>query len=123
VFSGIDGDSAPKEKISYLTNVLDSYSTNEQRGAPALAPAGATYRQGFDGREAAAIESLIWGWQNQPYGVPWWRTALRSWRTRPLARSLCRSRRPTSVAVVASPDLKDEFTFEPSASTALPRIR
>jgi hypothetical protein len=70
----IDWDYGTKEKISYLTNVLASYSNSEQRRALRQLPRrGASFRaKGMTAREAAGIESQIWGWQNEPYGVPWW---------------------------------------------------
>jgi hypothetical protein len=70
----LDWDYGVKERISFLTDILDSYSTNEQRRALRQLPRrGASFRaKGLTARDAAAIESQIWGWQNQPFGVPWW---------------------------------------------------
>lgn len=63
-----------KETISFLTNVLVAYSDNEQRrGLRQIARRGLKYRAlALTARNAAGMESLVWGWQNQPYGVPWW---------------------------------------------------
>jgi hypothetical protein len=62
------------EKISFLTDVLRSYSDNEQRRAVRqFARRGMRYRAtALTARNAAGMESLIWGWQHQPFGVPWW---------------------------------------------------
>jgi hypothetical protein len=70
----IDWNSGFKERISYLSNVFKSYSDVEQRRAlRQLARRSSTFRAaGLSAREAATIESQIWGWQNQPYGIPWW---------------------------------------------------
>lgn len=69
-----DWSEGVKEKISYLTDVLKTYSDNEQRrGLRQLARRGISFRaMTLAARDAAGMESLIWGWQNQPYGVPWW---------------------------------------------------
>lgn len=69
-----DWSEGVKEKISYLTDVLKSYSDNEQRrGLRQFARRAIAYRAvALTARNAAGMESLIWGWQNQPYGVPWW---------------------------------------------------
>lgn len=63
-----------KEKISFLTDIVVAYSDNEQRrGLRQLARRALTYRAlALTARDAAGMESLVWGWQNQPYGVPWW---------------------------------------------------
>jgi hypothetical protein len=62
------------ESIEYLTDVLKAYSDNEQRRALRQLPRRALrYRAlTLNARDAAGMESLVWGWQNQPYGVPWW---------------------------------------------------
>lgn len=62
------------ESISFLTDVMKAYSDNEQRRALRQLPRRAMrYRAStLNARDAAGMESLVWGWQNQPYGVPWW---------------------------------------------------
>jgi hypothetical protein len=62
------------ESIEYLTDVLKSYSDNEQRRAlRQLARRALRFRSlTLNARDAAGMESLVWGWQNQPFGVPWW---------------------------------------------------
>lgn len=69
-----DWSAGMTESISYLTNVLKAYSDNEQRRALRQLPRRAMrYRAlTLNARDAAGMESLVWGWQNQPYGVPWW---------------------------------------------------
>jgi hypothetical protein len=63
-----------EETVEYFTDVLRSYSDNEQRRALRQLPRRAMrYRAlTLNARDAAGMESLIWGWQNQPFGVPWW---------------------------------------------------
>src|SRR5260370_34401387 len=63
-----------EETFEYLTDVLRAYSDNEQRRALRQLPRRAMrYRAlTLNARDAAGMESLIWGGQNQPYGVPWW---------------------------------------------------
>lgn len=63
-----------EESFEYLTDVLSAYSDNEQRRGLRQFPRRAMrYRAlTLNARDAAGMESLIWGWQNQPYGVPWW---------------------------------------------------
>jgi hypothetical protein len=63
-----------EETLEYLTDVLRAYSDNEQRrGLRQLPRRAMRYRAlTLNARDAAGMESLIWGWQNQPYGVPWW---------------------------------------------------
>jgi hypothetical protein len=63
-----------EETLEYFTDVLRSYSDNEQRRALRQLPRRAMrYRAlTLNARDAAGMESLIWGWQNQPFGVPWW---------------------------------------------------
>ncbi len=70
----IDWSGGFKERISYLTEVLKSYSDAEQRRALRGSP-----RRGFsyqivttDARSAALLDSLLWGWQHLPYGIPIW---------------------------------------------------
>jgi hypothetical protein len=72
-----DWASGIKEKISYLTDVMRSYSDREQRRALRQIPRrGLHYRaSAFTARNSAGMESLVWGWQHQPYGVPWWQDA------------------------------------------------
>jgi hypothetical protein len=62
------------ETISYLTDVLIAYSDNEQRRALRQIPRrGLKYRaSALSARNSAGMESLVWGWQHQPFGVPWW---------------------------------------------------
>jgi hypothetical protein len=69
-----DWSQGMKERISYLTDVLKAYSDNEQRrGLRQIARRSLSYRAlTLNARDASGMESLIWGWQNQPYGVPWW---------------------------------------------------
>jgi hypothetical protein len=65
------------ESIEFLTNVLKAYSDAEQRrGLRQLPRRALTYRAlTLTPRDAAGMESLLWGWQAQPYGVPWWQDA------------------------------------------------
>jgi len=69
-----DWSQGMKERISYLTDVLKAYSDNEQRrGLRQIPRRSLSYRAlTLNARDASGMESLIWGWQNQPYGVPWW---------------------------------------------------
>lgn len=62
------------ESISYLTDVLVAYSDNEQRRGLRQFPRRALRFRALalNARNSAGMESLIWGWQDQPYGVPWW---------------------------------------------------
>lgn len=62
------------ETISYLTDVLSAYSDNEQRRGLRQFPRRALRFRALalTPRNSAGLESLIWGWQDQPYGVPWW---------------------------------------------------
>ena len=62
------------ESISFLTDVMKAYSDNEQRRALRQLPRRAMHYRAstLNARDAAGMESLVWGWQNQPYGVPWW---------------------------------------------------
>lgn len=62
------------ESISYLTDVLKSYSDNEQRRGLRQFPRRAMKFRALalNARDAAGMESLVWGWQDQPFGVPWW---------------------------------------------------
>jgi hypothetical protein len=62
------------ESIEYLTDVLKAYDDSEQRRGLRQFPRRALrYRAlTLNARDAAGMESLIWGWQDQPYGVPWW---------------------------------------------------
>lgn len=65
------------ETTEYLTDILRAYSDNEQRrGLRQLPRRALRYRAlTLNARDAAGMESLVWGWQNQPYGVPWWQDA------------------------------------------------
>lgn len=69
-----DWNEGMEETFEFLTDVLRAYSDNEQRRALRQLPRRAMrYRAlTLNARDAAGMESLIWGWQNQPYGVPWW---------------------------------------------------
>ena len=62
------------EKISYMTDVLVGYSDAEQRRSLRSNP-----RRGLsfsiltmNERETALFDSLIFGWMQNPFGVPWW---------------------------------------------------
>src|ERR1700733_6874408 len=72
-----DWASGVKESISFLTDVFKAYSDNEQRRALRQMPRrGLKYRAtALTARNAAGMESLLWGWQAQPYAVPWWQDA------------------------------------------------
>src|SRR5215469_1837664 len=63
-----------EETFEFLTDVLKSYNDSEQRRGLRQIPRRAIrYRAlTLNARDAAGMESLVWGWQNQPYGVPWW---------------------------------------------------
>lgn len=63
-----------EESIEYLTDVLVAYSDNEQRRGLRQIPRRAMRFRALalNARDSAGMESLVWGWQNQPYGVPWW---------------------------------------------------
>ncbi|MGH9746527.1 MAG: hypothetical protein ACRD59_10525 [Candidatus Acidiferrales bacterium] len=69
-----DWNEGMEETLEYLTDILRAYSDNEQRRALRQLPRRAMrYRAlTLNARDAAGMESLVWGWQNQPYGVPWW---------------------------------------------------
>ena len=62
------------ESIEYLTDVMKAYSDNEQRrGLRQLPRRAVRFRAlALNARDAAGMESLVWGWQNRPFGVPWW---------------------------------------------------
>jgi len=66
-----------EEKIEYLTDVLTAYDDSEQRRSLRSLPRrGIKFRAlTLDPRSAAGMEALIWGWQHQPYGVPFWADA------------------------------------------------
>jgi hypothetical protein len=66
-----------EEKIEYLTDVLVAYDDSEQRRSLRSLPRrGIRIRAvALDPRSAAGMESLIWGWQQRPYGVPFWADA------------------------------------------------
>lgn len=111
-----DWASGIREKISYLTDVLVAYSDNEQRRALRQIPRrGLHYRaSAFTARNSAGMESLVWGWQHQPYGVPWWQDAT------PLASSIgagsfsipCNTTDRQFAAGGIATIWKDEYTFE-----------
>lgn len=69
-----DWSEGMRETISYFTEVLSAYSDNEQRRAlRQIARRGVKFRAlALKARDSAGMESLVWGWQNQPFGVPWW---------------------------------------------------
>jgi hypothetical protein len=69
-----DWSEGMEETFEFLTDVLKAYSDAEQRRALRQIPRRAMrYRTlTLNARDAAGMESLVWGWQNQPYGVPWW---------------------------------------------------
>ena len=69
-----DWNEGMEETFEFLTDVLKAYSDAEQRRALRQIPRRAMrYRAlTLNARDAAGMESLVWGWQNQPYGVPWW---------------------------------------------------
>jgi hypothetical protein len=69
-----DWDEGVAESIEYLTDVLKAYSDNEQRrGLRQLPRRALRFRAAaLTAINAAGMESLVWGWQNQPFGVPWW---------------------------------------------------
>jgi hypothetical protein len=72
-----DWNEGMEESIEFLTDVLKKYSDNEmRRGLRQLPRRAMRYRAlTLNARDAAGMESLVWGWQNQPYGVPWWQDA------------------------------------------------
>jgi len=69
-----DWNEGMEETLEYLTDVLKSYNDSEQRrGLRQLPRRAMRYRAlALNARDAAGMESLVWGWQNQPFGVPWW---------------------------------------------------
>jgi hypothetical protein len=69
-----DWDQGIKEKISYATDILTAYDDSEQRrGLRSLPRRGLAFSATtLKARDAAGMEALIWGWQHQPYGVPFW---------------------------------------------------
>jgi hypothetical protein len=70
----LDWGEGVEETIEYLTDVLKAYSDNEQRRALRQFPRRALRFRALtlNARDAAGLESLVWGWQHRPYGVPWW---------------------------------------------------
>jgi hypothetical protein len=72
-----DWASGVKESISFLTDVFKAYSDNEQRrGLRQIPRRGVKFRAtALTARNAAGMESLLWGWQALPYAVPWWQDA------------------------------------------------
>ncbi|MGH9685292.1 MAG: hypothetical protein ACRD4S_16980 [Candidatus Acidiferrales bacterium] len=111
-----DWDAGMKEKISYLTDVLKAYSDNEQRrGLRQLARRSLAYRaMTLTPRLAAGMESLVWGWQHQPYAVPWWPDAGQLLTT--IAAGVFTIPVNTTDRMFAAGGLlliwRDEFTFE-----------
>ena len=75
VFSfDMDWSAGFEETISFKTSILRAYSNNEQRIQLRSIPrAGAKFRILTDSTaQTQYLKSLIWGWQAQVYGVPWW---------------------------------------------------
>jgi hypothetical protein len=68
-----------EEITEFLTDVLVKYNDNEQRRALRQIPRrSVSFRAlALNARDAAGMESLLWGWQNQPYGVPFWPDAVK----------------------------------------------
>lgn len=69
-----DWNEGMAESIEYLTDVMKAYSDNEQRRGLRQFPRRALRFRALtlNARDAAGMESLVWGWQNQPFGLPWW---------------------------------------------------
>jgi hypothetical protein len=69
-----DWNEGMAETIEYLTDVMKAYSDNEQRRALRQFPRRAMRFRALalNAINSAGMESLVWGWQNQPFGVPWW---------------------------------------------------
>jgi hypothetical protein len=69
-----DWDEGIAESIEYLTDVLKAYSDNEQRrGLRQLPRRALRFRaSALTALTAAGMESMVWGWQQEPFGVPWW---------------------------------------------------
>ena len=63
-----------RETTSYLTEILPAYDGTEQRRALRQIPrSGATFRVlTCSPGETAALETMVYGWQAQAFGVPWW---------------------------------------------------
>jgi hypothetical protein len=63
-----------EESIEFFTDVLKKYSDMEQRRRIRSIPRRALRFPSLtlNARDAAGMESLVWGWQHQPFGVPWW---------------------------------------------------
>ncbi len=105
-----------EETISSLTDVLHSYDDTEQRrGLRSTPRRGLKFRAlTLEAREAAGMESLVWGWQHQPYGVPFWQDA------QPLEADVAAGAFTIQVNTVdrlfavggIAVIWKDEFTFE-----------
>lgn len=70
-------DAGVSETISYLTDVLVSHNDTEQRRGLRSRPRRPLKFSALalDAQDAAGMESLIWGWQHRPYGVPFWQDA------------------------------------------------
>lgn len=62
------------ESVSYLTEVLSAYDGTEQRRALRAIPRyGCSFRVlSTSPLETASLESLLFGWQDRQFGVPWW---------------------------------------------------
>lgn len=62
------------ETMEYLTDVQRSYGGNERRrGLRTLPRRGLKFTaRAMTARESGGMESLLWGWQAQPFGVPFW---------------------------------------------------
>jgi hypothetical protein len=72
-----DWQAGIEETISFLTDVFKAYDDSEQRRALRSAPRRSLKFRALTltARDAAGMESLIWGWQQEPYGVPFWQDA------------------------------------------------
>jgi hypothetical protein len=111
-----DWDAGIEESISFLTDVFKAYDDTEQRRGLRSAPRrGLKFRAlALEARDAGGMESLIWGWQHQPFGVPFWQDA------QPLAADITAGDLTIQVNTVdrlfAAGGLaaiwQDEFTFE-----------
>lgn len=69
-----DWNEGMAETIEYLTDVMKAYSDNEQRRGLRQFPRRALRFRALalSAVTAAGMESMLWGWQAQPFGVPWW---------------------------------------------------
>lgn len=75
VFSvDVNFDDGVDEIVEYKTDVFKAYDDSETRRSIRTIPRrGQKYTaKAMDARLSAGMESLVWGWQHQPYGVPIW---------------------------------------------------